>query len=382
MAIDIYDPLGLPATPPARRLRRAWVFGVAALVALSLCVGLGLRFERRRSPAVAVATITTLPPPPAPVLSKAPPPAAPSDSTTEAGVTVFRGGGAAPPGSLVINVKQALGLQLAPAPDARLVEKSRYGPLPKIGLDGSRPREIYARPIMSALPATAPRIVLVVGGMGLSDPITRAATETLPGAVTLAFAPYGDHLEANVAAARASGHEVLLQTPMESFDGTGGRPHMLRVDADPRLTTDDLHWFMSRFTGYVGLANFLGAKFMADEKALRPVLQEASTRGLMVFDDGSSTRSLVATVGRDVGVPTVSADVSLDGDDIEDALTKLEATARSKGLAIGMANGLPRTVERLARFAQGLEAHGISLVPLSATIGTSPDRASVVTRVR
>ena len=283
--------------------------------------------------------------------------------------------------SLIINVPQALGLQLTPAPDARLVEKGRYGLLPRVSADGAKPLDVYARPPLTSLPANAPRLALVVGGMGIGETLTRTAVETLPGAVTLAFAPYGDRLEASVAAARAHGHEVLLQAPMETFDSTM-QPHMLRVAETPESTLDDLHWLMSRFTGYVGLANFRGAKFTADEAAFRPVLRDIGARGLLFFDDGSSTRSLTTVLAPQVGVPTVRADVTLDGDAMEAALVRLEAIARSKGLAVGVAVGLPRTTERLARFAQGLEARGISLVPLSAAVDKFPSSTTpVVTRV-
>ena len=61
------------------------------------------------------------------------------DATT--GVRIARQSSqGAPGGPLILKVPQErLGLQLAPAPDPRLVEKGRHGPLPRIGADGSRP---------------------------------------------------------------------------------------------------------------------------------------------------------------------------------------------------------------------------------------------------
>jgi hypothetical protein len=70
----------------------------------------------------------------------------PSDRSTaseleeQSGVKVVRSGGGEVPGSIVIKVPSpAEALKLAPAPDRRLVEKSRHGALPKLGADGSRP---------------------------------------------------------------------------------------------------------------------------------------------------------------------------------------------------------------------------------------------------
>ncbi len=85
---------------------------------------------------------------------------------------------------------------LTPAPDKALVEKGPHGPLPRIGSDGRKPLDVYARPVAtsSKLPPNAPRVAIMVGGMGLSQNATRHALDKLPPAVTLAFAPYGNGL--------------------------------------------------------------------------------------------------------------------------------------------------------------------------------------------
>ena len=386
---DIHDPLGLQPPGPARRWPSVRTAGVAVVVVLSVlayAVAYHMFSEPHRD--AALATIATISPPAfSPASSEtgsvSDTAAAPvvADRNTEAGVSVIRPGGASAPTPLIINVPRVLGLQLAPAPDARLVEKSRYGPLPRVGPDGAKPLDVYARPLLTSLPADAPRIVLVVGGMGLSETLSRQAAEALPGAVTLAFAPYGDRLEASVADARAHGHEVLLQAPMETFDAST-QPHMLRTEGTPESTLDDLHWLMSRFTGYVGVGTFLGGRFTSDEAAFRPVLRDVAARGLLLFDDGGSARSLATTLGPQVGAPVVRADVTLDGDGIEVGLVKLEAVARTKGTAVGVATGLPRTIERLARFAQGLDARGLSLVPLTSAVDKNqPANPSPVTRM-
>jgi hypothetical protein len=52
------------------------------------------------------------------------------------GVKITRGAGG-PPKPLFIDVAQALGVKLAPTPDTRLHEKSKYGPLPSAQSGGS-----------------------------------------------------------------------------------------------------------------------------------------------------------------------------------------------------------------------------------------------------
>jgi uncharacterized protein len=290
----------------------------------------------------------------------------------QSGVKIIRPGGGATPGALIIDVAKALDDGLAAAPDPRLIEQTRYGPVPRIGADGARPAEIYARPAVS-LPGL-PRIALLVGGMGLSSRATEAAIADLPGAVTLGFAPYGAGLARQTALAREAGHELVLEIPMEPFDFPRDNPgpHMLVAGAGKAGNSDNLTWLMSRFTGYAGVANFLGGKFTADEPALTPVLRAFATRGLFYVDDGTSARSLAMTLAPGQALAAARADIVLDSTGgpgaIDAALARLEAIARDKGLAIGVASALPDSIETIGRFARGLEARGIALVPLSATM--------------
>jgi uncharacterized protein len=289
-------------------------------------------------------------------------------------VKVVRAGGASAPDAMIIEVPQTRGQGLAPAPDPRLVEKCRYGALPRIGDDGARPADVYARPIEMnlAAKADAPRIVIVVGGLGLSRAMTQDAIASLPADVTFAFAPYGHDLAAGVADARSNGHEVILQVPMEPMDypQTNPGPHVLLTSASLTDNTEDLHWLMSRFSGYVGIANFLGAKFTADVAHFAPVLQEIGERGLLYLDDGTSPQSVATTLAAQDNVPIAKADLILDQapDGIDGALVKLEAIARDKGLAIGMASALPDSLEKIGRFARAAQARGLVLIPLSAAI--------------
>ena len=126
-----------------------------------------------------------------------------------------------------------------------------------------------------------PRVAIVVGGLGIGANTTTDALRKLPGPVTLAFAPYGGDLERQVARARETGHEVMLQIPMKPFDypDNDPGPHTLLTSIDSAQNLDRLHWLMSRFQGYVGIVNYMGGRFSASELGMAPVLREAATRG-------------------------------------------------------------------------------------------------------
>ena len=265
---------------------------------------------------------------------------------------------------------------MAQAPDTRLVEKTRYGTIPRIATDGARPAEIYARPAPNIPPGrqAMPRIAIVVGGLGISATGTSEATSKLREEITLAFAPYGVDLGRVVARARTFGHEVLLQVPMEPFDypDNDPGPQTLLTSLTGDQNIDRLYWFLSRFPGFIGVVNYMGARFTSSESALSPVLREITKRGLLYVDDGTSQRSVTREMAGGLGMAFARADVVLDGSpvpaEIDAALRALERTASERGSAIGFATAMPLSIEQIAKWARDVEQRGFILVPLSALV--------------
>ncbi|TBW39987.1 divergent polysaccharide deacetylase family protein [Siculibacillus lacustris] len=269
------------------------------------------------------------------------------------------------------------GQPLSTAPVARVTEKGKYGLMPRIASDGSRPLDVYARPA-ARRPQTTAKVALIVGGLGLSQTGTQEALRVLAPEVTLAFAPYGSSLDRWMARARGDGHELLLQIPMEPFDypDNDPGPHTLLTSAAADVNLDRLAWLLTRTTNYVGVVNHMGAKFTANEAVLGGILRELAGRGLMFVDDGSSSRSTGDQAARSVKMPFARGDVGIDvvasDDAIEARLAQLEQVARAKGSAIGVANALPITLRHLQTWTKELEARGLVLVPISATARTGP----------
>ncbi len=283
---------------------------------------------------------------------------------------------AGPVADITIETLESTVAALPPVPAKGLVEKTSTGPLPRISKDGRRPSRVYARkPDVNMSGAAAPvRIAIFVGGMGLSAQGTDTAIKRLPGQITLGFAPYGKGLQSWIKKARDYGHEVLLQIPMEPYDfpDNDPGPYTLLTDLPATENMQRLKWLMSRFVGYAGVTNYMGAKFTATAEPLRNFLVEISRRGLIFVDNGTSQRSKAKQVGREIGLGISIADLLIDVNPskaaIDKALMQLENIARRRGLAIGYASGLPISVERIVEWSKSLEAKGITLVPVSATI--------------
>ena len=281
-------------------------------------------------------------------------PAPPADS--EGTATAADEGAQAPP-----PIQQGPGL--AQAPIAGLTAPGPGGaPLPIIAADGRTAADAYARPFT---PNGRPKVSVVIGGLGLNAQTTRAAIETLPGEVTLSFAPYAEGLQGWIDLARAHGHEVLLETPMEPADypANDPGPYTLIAANRPEDTVRKLEWLMSRATGYFGLSNYLGARFVDNDQAMTTFNAVLKARGLAFVDDGLAAR-------RAGPIPRASADRVIDDElsagAIDAQLRALENGAAARGQSLGSGFAYPVTINQVRLWAAGLQARGLQLAPASA----------------
>jgi len=257
---------------------------------------------------------------------------------------------------------------LPPAPIADLTAPGPGGLLPIIAADGRASWKAYARPFVDD---GRPKIALVIGGLGLNPNETEEAIAKLPPEVTLAFSPYAEGLQGMIDKARAAGHEVLIQIPMEPMDypDTDPGPYTLAANAAPEDITHRLDWLMSRATGYFGAINLQGARFLGQDKAVSVFAQVLRQRGVAFIDDGQAP-SLGGGLHRASAGPAIDAD--LDGTAIDNALLLLEANALQTGGAIGAGSAYPLTVAQVARWAVAVRERGYALAPASALMTLRP----------
>ncbi|MER9594568.1 divergent polysaccharide deacetylase family protein [Mesorhizobium sp. M0244] len=286
--------------------------------------------------------------------------------------------GDGPPKAIVISDPSTIGqnLRIAHIPDKALIEASETGPLPIRADDGRRPFDVYARPWSGARGA---RVALVIGGLAVSQTGTQAAISKLPAEVTLAFAPHGNSIGRWMQAARQSGHEIIMQVPLEPFDYPNVNPgrNTLTVAAAPDENLKNLRWVLSRTTNYTGVMNYMGARFSADATAMGPLMAELGKRGLAYVDDGSSARSLAPELALKDGVPFVGGDTAIDAVQDRGAILKkldgLEATARAKGFAVGVGSAFDLTVDTVSSWVTEAKKRGIEIVPISA-VAIDPEK--------
>lgn len=260
---------------------------------------------------------------------------------------------------------------LAKAPIAGMFQPGPNGPLPIVAADGRTPMSVYSKPFTNA--GNKPMVALMVGGLGLNAQTTTAAIDKLPPEVTLSFVPYAKDLQTWINKARAGGHEVMLELPMEPFDypdnDTG--PQTLLASGKAEENAQKLNWLMGRAQGYFGVVNYQGAKFAASP-AVNPVFSALSGRGLAFVQDGSGSKTAFANAARGAQIPFAGADRVIDAQpaeaSIDQQLLTLEALALQNGSSFGAGFAYPLTVEKAAVWADGLAAKGYVLAPASAIV--------------
>jgi polysaccharide deacetylase 2 family uncharacterized protein YibQ len=248
------------------------------------------------------------------------------------------------------------------APRARQHPPRPARVLPRIASDGRVPAQAYARPFVAN---GRPRVALVVGGLGLNAVTTRAAIERLPAEVTLSFVPYAEGLQGWIDLARAQGHEVMIEVPMEptGYPQTDPGPYTLLASAEAADVQAKMNWLLGRATGYFAVTNYLGDRFANSDVGMTAFMTSLRQRGVAFIDDGSMSRKPGAWA-------RASANRIIDEEQspaaIVGQLNALEALAKARGSAMGAGFSYPVTVEAVARWTAGLEARGLQLAPASA----------------
>lgn len=282
----------------------------------------------------------------------------------------------------VVEAPQAAGRPgsqpLLRAPFSGMFERGPNGPLPIVAADGRTPAQAYARPFIAQ--SERPLVAIVIGGLGFNARTTTQAIDELPAEVTLSFVPYADNLQSWIDRARARGHEVLLELPMEPFDpdadDTG--PQTLLTSASAQQNVTRLEQLLSRGAGYFGVTNYQGARFATSAQASAPIVAALQRRGLVFITVGIGQRTALSVEAQRAGLAVTAADRLIDvrqeADAIDDQLLNLEALALQNNSAIGAGFAYPVTIEQVGRWSRDIASRGYQLAPASAVLNARAAR--------
>jgi polysaccharide deacetylase 2 family uncharacterized protein YibQ len=277
-----------------------------------------------------------------------------------------------PDGSIASAAEKPPRSPLARAPIAGLSAPGPLGPLPITASDGRTPAKAYARPFTGD--ASKAKIGLIVGGLGFNVRTTQAAIDELPPDVTLSFMPYADNLQGWIDKARADGHEVILEVPMEAFDreGVDTGPDTLIASLSPKENVERLERVLSRAAGYFAVTNYQGARFVNSTTASAPITKALRERGLVFLGTGIGSRTGFGVEAGRAGLAFTAVDRFVDGrreaEAIDEQLLHLEALALQNGSALGSGFAFPVTIDQIKTWTENLSVRGYQLAPASTVM--------------
>jgi polysaccharide deacetylase 2 family uncharacterized protein YibQ len=235
---------------------------------------------------------------------------------------------------------------------------SRYPPDPTAalpaGAENLPPWQRFGR--SSTISPEARRVALVIIGLGWNRTDTVRAITGAPPEASLSFDPKAADLADWIAAARAYGHEVFLDLPLDGTAGADG----LAPEEKPEENLRRLNAMLAGAPKIAGVVVRGGEAFLANGAALQPILKHLEAAGL-------------ATVGVPVTAPlTVGADEVIAGvaaqATIDQTIDSMMGLARHRGASVGVvdASSAESLFPAWQRALVGRD--DISLVPASALI--------------
>jgi len=252
-----------------------------------------------------------------------------------------------------------------------LIDKTEFGALPKIASDGTKPWKYYSKPLV--IKDKKPMISIIVTGVGTNKNTSEQALR-LPEAINLSFSVYSKDLHSWMTAARISGHETMLDLPMEAsnYPVSDPGPLGLLVSKDQPENETKIKKLMARDAGYVGFLTPQDEAFLGNNELFKSLLQVLSGRGLMLVVGRQPAKNETKDIIEQGNTASIVADTLIDEElsqtGIDARLSLLEQIAKQNGYAVGIARSYPITIKQLNMWADKSEENGFNLVPVSMII--------------
>jgi polysaccharide deacetylase 2 family uncharacterized protein YibQ len=225
----------------------------------------------------------------------------------------------------------------------------------------------FARPFTP--PPDAPLLGLLVTGLGIDRAATAAAIAGLPAEVSLSFSPDAKDLADWIAAARAFGHEALVDLPLQSKDRRDVGALGLLIGLNEGETARRLDAIADSAPSVLGFAGDGGDALLLDDTATAQIAAETARLGLAFIDTSGEPMSQALPAAQAAGLAAARSTVTLDARPSRAAITERLAAAvevaHEQGRALATAKVSPLTVTVLADWLRRLDAQGPAPAPAS-----------------
>lgn len=217
-----------------------------------------------------------------------------------------------------------------------------------------------------------PRLAIVIDDLGSGA----AATDELmkiDAPLTVAVIPQGRHAAQEAKIAAEQGFAVLLHQPMEPLDpskrpGKGG----IVVGMSEEEIRETISSNLKLVPNAIGVNNHMGSRVTENAALTRVILDEILSQGLFFLDSRTTSKSVVAQVAREMGLPIIENVRFLDHIATEeyviDSIRIVARYAIERGSAAAIGHVRPDTVRAIQKMLPELDAAGVELVTLDALV--------------
>lgn len=216
-----------------------------------------------------------------------------------------------------------------------------------------------------------PVIAIVIDDMGISHARTKDIS-TLHAPITSSFLTYGTKLDAQVAKARAAGHEIIVHVPMQPKSNLDTAPDELTIKMSPEEISRNFEQMLNKFENIKGVNNHMGSLFTEHAEKLAPVMEILGRKGLYFLDSKTSSHSVARQVAKQHQVAYAHRHVFLDNvnqvEYVNRQLALTERIARRNGYAVAIGHPKSATYQALKAWLPTLENKHIRLLPLSEIV--------------
>ena len=232
------------------------------------------------------------------------------------------------------------------------------------------PARRFARPFTA--PEGKPRLGLLLTGLGPDRAVTAAAIAGLPGEVSLSFSSEAKDLAAWIEAARAFGHEALIDLPLQSKDrrDVGALGILIGLNADE--TARRIAATAASAPAVFGFAGRGGDALLLDDAAAAMLTGEIARLGLAFIDTSGEPMSQTLPAAKEAGLAAARSSVTLDTQPSRTAVTARLAAAvevaQEQGSALAVARASPLTITVLADWLRRFDDQAPVPAPASALL--------------
>jgi polysaccharide deacetylase 2 family uncharacterized protein YibQ len=226
----------------------------------------------------------------------------------------------------------------------------------------------YARPF--AAPEGRPLLGLLITGLGADRAVAAAAITGLPAEVSLSFSPAAPELADWIAAARAFGHEVLVDLPLQSKRKRDIGAQGLLIGLNEGEIGRRVEAIADSAPAVFGFAGDGGGALLLDDRTTAMVSGAIAQQGLAFIDTSGEPMSLALPSAGETGLAAARSSVTLDEPPSRAAITErlaaAAALAQERGRALAVARAAPLTIAVLADWLRRRGAADPLPAPVSA----------------